>query len=164
MSVRRSIRDSLADRRLTLVLRFAVGALLIWASQGRLLDPQPLADAIDDYRILPLAVVNVTAVTLPWVELIAGLCLIAGLGTPGAGLATAALAVVYTCAVSSALVRGLDIGCGCFGGGSETLSWSDLWLRLALFVAGVQITLAARFVDWPLMAVDRRARRSPGAT
>jgi putative oxidoreductase len=150
----------LADPRLTLAFRLAAGALLIYASYDKLLDPQPFADAIDDYRILPLALVHLTAVTLPWVELVAGFCLIAGLATSGAGLVTAALAVVYAGALSSALVRGLEIGCGCFAAGSNApLTWSDLWLRLALLAAGVQIAVTAHAIDWPLCTLNRAARR-----
>ena len=155
----------LVDPRLTLALRLSAGAVLIYASYDKLLGAQAFADAVDDYRILPLALVNLTAVVLPWVELVTGLCLIAGLGTPGAGLVTTALAAVYCGALTSALLRGLDIGCGCFGGGGDALlAWSDLWLRLALLAAGVQIAVAARFVDQPLAALSRRARRGPRAT
>ena len=160
MSAGRGIARRFSDRRLTLALRLAAGVLLVYASYDKLLDPQPFADAVDDYRILPLALVNLTAVVLPWVELVAGLCLIAGLGTPGAGLVTAVLAAVYTGALSSALLRGLEIGCGCFAAGAgDPLTWSDLWLRLALFAAGVQIAVAARVVDWPLAALSGPARR-----
>jgi uncharacterized membrane protein YphA (DoxX/SURF4 family) len=164
VSAARSFGRLLGDRRLTLVLRLAAGAVLVYASFDTLLDPQPFADAIDDYRILPLGLVNATAIVLPWVELVTGICLIAGLWTPGAGLVTAALAAVYTGALTSALLRGLEIGCGCFGGGGETLSWTDLWLRLALLAAGVQILATARFFDWPLAAVSSRASRGRRAT
>jgi len=159
MSGGAGLRGRLTDRRVTLVLRWGAGALLVWASRERLFDPQPLADAIDDYRLLPLEAVNILAVVLPWVELVTGLCLIAGLATSGAGLMTTALAVVYVGAMTSALARGLDIGCGCFGGRGETLSWTDLWLRLALFAAGVQITFVAHPLDTPLAAVISRCRR-----
>jgi putative oxidoreductase len=154
----------LGDRRLTLVLRLAAGAVLVYASLATLLDPQPFADAIDDYRILPLGLVNATAIVLPWVELVTGFCLIVGLWTPGAGLMTVAMAAVYTGALTSALLRGLEIGCGCFGDGGGTLSWPDLWLRLALLAAGLQVLATARFLDWPLAALSARASRGRRAT
>lgn len=154
------IGSRLTDRRVAIVLRFAVAAVLVYASYDKLFDPQPFADAIDDYRILPLALVNLTAIILPWVELITGLFLIAGLWAPGAGLVTAALAAVYTGALTSALLRGLEIGCGCFGSEDEApLSLSDLWLRLALLAAGILIVATARFVDWPLSALRRPGAR-----
>ena len=168
MSAGRDITRRLLDSRLTLALRLAAGVLLIYASYDKLLDPQPFADAVDDYRILPLALVDFTAVVLPWVELVAGLCLITGLGTPGAGLVAAVLAAVYTGALVSALLRGLEIGCGCFAADTGAqLGWSDLWLRLALLAAGVQIAVAARVIDWPLSALRgpaRRRRRATGPT
>lgn len=162
MTAARDVARRLVHPWLTLALRLSAGAVLIYASYDKLLDPQAFADAVDDYRILPLALVNLAAVVLPWVELVTGLCLLTGLGAPGAGLVTAALTAVYTGALTSALLRGLAIGCGCFAGGGESLlSWSDVWLRLALLAVGVQITVAARFVEWPLSALNRPARRGP---
>ncbi len=164
MSVARRAASRLVDPRLTLALRLSAGALLIYASYDKLLGAQAFADAVDDYRILPLALVNLTAVALPWVELVTGLCLIAGLATPGAGLVTAALAAVYCGALTSALLRGLEIGCGCFAAGEGALlTWSDLWLRLALLAAGVQVAAAARFIDRPLAALGGPAGRAPRA-
>jgi len=165
VSAARRVARRLVDPRLTLALRLTAGAVLIYASYDKLLAAQAFADAVDDYRILPLALVNLTAVALPWVELVTGLCLIAGLGTPGAGLVTAALAAVYCGALTSALLRGLEIGCGCFAAGEGALlTWSDLWLRLALLAAGLQVLATARFLDWPLAALSSRASRSRRAT
>ncbi|RPI32478.1 MAG: hypothetical protein EHM52_00240, partial [Actinomycetota bacterium] len=106
----------LLGRRLTLACRFVVGTLFVYASYDTVLDPQPLADAIDDYRILPLALVNLVALTLPWVEMLTGLCLLGGLGVPGAGAVASGLAATYSIAIASVLMRGLDLDCGCFGG------------------------------------------------
>ena len=160
MTSGRGNRNWPTDRRVALVLRLAAGAVLVYASRDKLLDPQPFADAIDDYRVLPLAVVNLSAIVVPWVELIAGSCLIVGLWAPGAGLVTAALAAFYTGALTSALLRGLEIDCGCFGSrGEAPLSFSDLWLRIALLAAGLLIAASARFVDWPLSTLVRSATR-----
>ena len=164
MSLGHGIRRYLLDRRVALVFRFAAGGLLIAASYDKLLDPQPFADAVDDYRILPFALVGLVAVVLPWVELVTGVCLILGLGAPGAGLVAAALAAVYTGAIAAALLRGLEIGCGCFGRWDAPLSWSDLWLRLALLAAGVQIALATRILEWPAATLRPRAKRDPRTT
>jgi putative oxidoreductase len=158
------VRRLVADPRLTLVLRLAVGAVFLYASARRLFDPLPLADAIDDYRILPAAAVNVVAVTLPWIELLTGLCLVFGIGTSGAGLVASLLAGTYLVAMASALARGLDIGCGCFGDGGEALAWHDLWLRAALCLAGAQIAATARLIDWPLAALRPPASSRPDAT
>jgi hypothetical protein len=138
--------------------------VLLYASYDKLLAPQPFADAIDNYRMLPFALVNLTAIVLPWVELVTGICLLLGVATAGAGVLTAAMAAVFTGALASALARGLEIGCGCFGGASSTVAWHDIWLRLALFAFGVQIAWAARLVDWPLSLLSRssRGRRATG--
>jgi uncharacterized membrane protein YphA (DoxX/SURF4 family) len=154
----------LADPRLTFALRVLAGVLLVYASHAKLFDPQPFADAVDDYRILPLALVDFTAIVLPWIEFVTGICLLLGLATAGAGLVTAAMAVVFTGALASALARGLEIGCGCFAGASSTVSWHDLWLRLVLLAFGIQIARRGNLVDWPasLLRPSSRGRRARG--
>jgi putative oxidoreductase len=147
----------LLDPRLTLALRLAVGAVFVAASVDRLFDPQPFADAIDDYRILPTGAVDLVAVTLPWIEFLTGLCLLIGVATPGAGLVAATLAGTYLLAIASALARGLEIGCGCFADGGGTLAWRDLWLRAAICLAGAQIAASARALDWPARLLRRPA-------
>lgn len=155
---------TLADPRLTLALRVLAGALLVYASHDKLFDPQPFADAVDNYRILPLALVDFTAIVLPWVELVTGVCLLLGLATAGAGLLTAAMAAVFTGALASALARGLQIGCGCFGAASSPVARHDLLLRLALLACGIQIAWRGNLVDWPacLLRPRSRGRRARG--
>lgn len=147
------------SRRLAFALRLFVGVVLIYASHDKLGNPQAFADAIGNYRILPDSLVNLAAVTLPWLELFTGLALILGLAAPGAGLVASGLFAVFTAALVSAIARGLDIECGCFKleAGSR-ISYSDIWLRAGLLVASVQIMLASTFTDWPL-AWFTRARK-----
>lgn len=62
----------------------------------------------------PLAA-NLVAVTLPWVELLAGLLLLCGVWRREAALVVALLLAVFVAAVGSAVARGIDLeNCGCF--------------------------------------------------
>ena len=54
------------------------------------------------------------AMVLPWVELLAGVCLVGGVFVGGALLASTAMGVLFTYVLASALWRHLDISCGCF--------------------------------------------------
>lgn len=79
---------------------------------------------------LPPLVANLVAVTLPWVELLAGLLLLAGVWRREAALVVALLLVVFVLAVGSTLVRGIDIqNCGCFSLGA---AGREAGLRLVL--------------------------------
>jgi uncharacterized membrane protein YphA (DoxX/SURF4 family) len=55
-----------------------------------------------------------TATVLPPLELLCGLSLILGLYPRGSTLITSVMLIVFTIMVTSALLRGLDISCGCF--------------------------------------------------
>jgi uncharacterized membrane protein YphA (DoxX/SURF4 family) len=108
------------------VLGVALGAVFVYASLDKIAKPRDFARIVYHYQLIgpsehigPLAP-NLLAVTLPWVELVAGVLLITGVWRREAAIVTAAMLVVFVVAVGSALVRGIDIeNCGCFTVGAE---------------------------------------------
>lgn len=98
-----------------ILLRVVVGGVMVFAGWVKLFDMPGLASEINNYRILPEAWINFFAIILPPIELIAGLFLIFGIWMGGALAVTTGLLAVFTIAVQSAIMRGLDIECGCFG-------------------------------------------------
>lgn len=96
------------------LLRIGLGVLFIAAALPKLHDPYGFAKSISNYHILPLVLERVLALVLPVLELTVGVCLLVGIFDAGASLLVMLLMVVFTTAVGSALVRGLDISCGCF--------------------------------------------------
>ncbi|RJP30576.1 MAG: DoxX family membrane protein [Candidatus Omnitrophota bacterium] len=97
----------------TLLLRVFLGLIFVYSGYSKLIDLAEMANDIDNYRILPTASVNVIAIILPPVELITGFCLIFGLFLDGALMITTSMLVVFCIAIESAVLRGLDIECGC---------------------------------------------------
>jgi len=73
--------------------------------------------AVRAYDVLPKAGVTLVAGILPWLEIVLGLLLLAGLATRVVAVASAGLLVVFIAGVVQAWARGLSIDCGCFGGG-----------------------------------------------
>jgi uncharacterized membrane protein YphA (DoxX/SURF4 family) len=106
-----------------LCFRLFLGIMFAYAAITKIQDPAGFAQAIANYRILPLWGVNGAAILLPWVELLAGACLISGLLLPGGSLLIAGLLLVFAVALGIDLWRGLDISCGCFGASSGTVTW-----------------------------------------
>ncbi len=96
------------------ILRVLLGGVFLYASYDKILNPAAFSLAVYNYQILPDAWVNLTAVTLPWLELLLGLCLVAGVWLPGAMLITTGLLASFTAALIFNLTRGLDVHCGCF--------------------------------------------------
>jgi uncharacterized membrane protein YphA (DoxX/SURF4 family) len=64
--------------------------------------------------MVPLPLVHLFAIALPWVELVAGLCLLNGFKTHSSNIVIFLLTCMFTVGVISAMARGIDIHCGCF--------------------------------------------------
>jgi uncharacterized membrane protein YphA (DoxX/SURF4 family) len=101
------------------MIRLILAAVFIVAGSVKIADPQGFATNIDNYRILPYPLVTVTAIVLPWLEVLLGVALLVGIWIRGASLWVVILNAIFLVAISSALIRGLDIECGCFSTGGE---------------------------------------------
>lgn len=104
--------------RLACLLRFLCGGLFVVAGVLKAFDPAQFAADIDHYHLLPYFAVAPLALYLPWLELICGFAAMAGAARRGALVLLLGLTVIFTFAVASAWMRGLDINCGCFGAAS----------------------------------------------
>jgi len=61
------------------------------------------------------------AVTLPWVEWFCGILLVLGVFVRSVSALTTLLLFVFLAGMTSALWRGLEIHCGCFGSPQENV-------------------------------------------
>jgi uncharacterized membrane protein YphA (DoxX/SURF4 family) len=122
-------------RILALLLRLGLGAVFVAASVPKILDPAGFSRNVFHYDILPVGLVNVVAILLPWVELCVGVCLIVGFRVRGAALVAIGSLVIFTAAMASALARGLNIDCGCFKTSGTPLGPERLVGDVGLLVA-----------------------------
>lgn len=102
-----------------LVARLVVGGVWIAAGVLKMPDPAESVRAVRAYQLLPEAVVPAVGYTLPALEILVGACLVVGLLTRWNALVSALLLVAFVVGIASAWARGLQIECGCFGGGGE---------------------------------------------
>jgi len=107
-------RDALAHPWLTVRVQIALGVFFVIASLPKIVDPPSFAHMIYNYRILPGPLVNIMALTMPWIELLSGLALILGIWKEAARTIIAAMLAVFIVAISINLLRGNAIDCGCF--------------------------------------------------
>lgn len=128
---------------ITFTARIFLGSIFIWAAVGKIADPQAFANAIHHYRVVPPIIVNPVAVVLPWLELFCGLCLLAGLWMRASALWLSLMALVFTGLVGTALYRGIDITCGCFGAdeAAQKIGLGKLAQNIALFVSSIWISM-----------------------
>jgi uncharacterized membrane protein YphA (DoxX/SURF4 family) len=97
-----------------LICRLILGAVFIYASLDKIMNPDDFATAIGNYHVLPLGLENLLALVLPWIEMLTGLCLIIGVMVDGATILIILMNIVFIFAISQALARGISIECGCF--------------------------------------------------
>jgi rhodanese-related sulfurtransferase len=117
--------------------RLIMAGIFIYASIEKIAHPAAFAKDVYNYQILPDALINLTALVLPWLELLLGLGLLAGIWLPGAVLLVNGLLLVFLAAFVFNLARGLDVDCGCFGAGGVGPPMATHWylLRDAGFLA-----------------------------
>jgi uncharacterized membrane protein YphA (DoxX/SURF4 family) len=109
------------------VFRFTLGVVFVYASVGKILDPKAFAENLLDYHIFSSATfVRYLAVTLPWVEWFCGIFLILGVFVRSISILTSSMLAVFIVAMISAMIRGLEINCGCFGSTHEVIGASTL--------------------------------------
>ncbi|MDX6235161.1 MAG: hypothetical protein QOH68_4328 [Nocardioidaceae bacterium] len=109
--------DGRALAWLGLLARLVTGGVWIVAGALKVTDPAASIAAVRAYELLPGSLVEPVGVALPAVELVVGLALVLGVFTRGAALVSALLFVAFVVGISSVWTRGIEIDCGCFGGG-----------------------------------------------
>lgn len=114
------MNNLLKNKYLLFLYRVIVGFVFIYAGILKISDPVGFSDTINNYDLLPLSFVNFFAITLPWIEVVAGLFLLFGISVKENSLIISVMLVVFILAIVISLGRGLNIECGCFGTSSGT--------------------------------------------
>ena len=108
------MKSPFSNTLVILLVRIFLGGLFVTASLDKITDPQAFANSILQYKVVGSTLAMCTATILPSLELLCGLSLIIGLYPRGCALLITIMLVGFTILVASALLRGLDISCGCF--------------------------------------------------
>jgi putative oxidoreductase len=137
----------LLGRWLALAFRLYLGGVFVYASVYKIGYAAEFAETIASYQIVPALGVNAVALALPWLELICGAMLVAGVRVRTVSAILAALLVVFCLAVTVNLLRETPIDCGCFHTLDERMTWLTLvrdlaWLGMAIHVYFFDSTLA----------------------
>ncbi len=126
---------------LAVPVRLYLGGLLVFAALYKIARPYDFALAVATYQILPLSLVNLFAILVPWVEIGLGAALVLGLWARAASAAAGGLLAVFVAAIASAMLRGLHLSCGCFASqeaageiGVATLLRDLAWIALCSYV------------------------------
>ncbi len=137
------------NRWILLVFRFIVGGVFIWAGALKAADPLDFAQTIKNYQAFPHNLIFIIAVVLPWVEILSGAGLIAGVLKRSSAFILAVLLAGFIALVGSAVVRGIDTACGCFGSLSSKADLSLMGMDAVLLFMALNVLLAKRPQKWP---------------
>ena len=99
------------------VARLIPGVVWIWAGGAKLHNPYASAQAVRAYQILPWRVADIVGHVLPAVEVVVGVALILGVLSRFVGAVSSLLLLAFVIGIASVWARGIEIDCGCFGGG-----------------------------------------------
>ena len=103
-------------------LRVFIGGYFLYAALPKISEPLAFATSIGHYGLMPYWMVNAYALIIPWLELLVGGCLVVGYRVRTNAVLAGIMLVMFTFAVTWAVVWGLQIDCGCFGAdNSETV-------------------------------------------
>ena len=111
---------------LIVLIRFLLGAIFIYASYDKILDPGKFARDIDNYHIVNMGFENLIALIIPWLELFIGIGLIAGLMVDGASIISGGLMALFILFIFQATLRGFNIECGCGLKEGEMVGWNKI--------------------------------------
>jgi rhodanese-related sulfurtransferase len=129
-----------------IIIRLVLGGILLYASIGKVTHAEEFATAMANYRMLPSSLIFLSSLIIPWLELILGILLVTGIYPSTSAFMTAVLFLVFTVATAQAIVRGIDISCGCFdlSGSGGKIDSITLVRNLLLFSGAIIIMRGPR--------------------
>ncbi len=104
----------LSNKYLHIILRILLAMVFIITGISKIVIPIDFAKNISNYDMLPNFLVNIVAIVLPWIELISGLMLLLGIRIKANTILMIIMLLIFNIAICTAMVRGLDIDCGCY--------------------------------------------------
>ena len=136
----------ISDPRLRSLARILIGTIFIAAAVDKIANPDAFAKSINNFHLLPYEALNIPALILPWVELLTGAMLLFKIKEKASAFLISGMLVVFIIAILTAIARGYNIDCGCFGESSPAaaaevtkVGWAKVledarWLVASLFI------------------------------
>ena len=141
---------------IAIITRLFLGFLFLYSALDKILYPAKFAEVIYNYRLLPVELLNICAMIVPWIEITIGITLLLGVWVTASALLLSGLTIVFIGLLLSAIVRGLNIECGCFSLDAEgsLVSWKRIFEDVLILIGGIyliwyQIKKQARLESQP---------------
>jgi putative oxidoreductase len=126
------------NKYLLLTARIILAVVFIFSGIQKISEPAAFAESIMNYKLIPDVLINISSITLPWIELTAGVLLLFGVAVKENAAIISALLGIFIIAIGISVARGLNIDCGCFGtAGGSKVGFGKIGENLLLFGLGV---------------------------
>ncbi len=112
---------------LVFIIKVVLGVTFIYASYHKIEDPAGFAKILYGYSLFPSSGINIMAITIPFIELVAGFSLIMGLFPKSALLIINTLLLFFILAIGFNLLRGHQFDCGCFSSSEQNLVMTNIF-------------------------------------
>jgi len=142
-----------------LIARLILGGVLFAAGFLKINKPDISQMAVRSYEMLPVSIANLLGLILPPVEMALGALLVLGVLTRVVAALGGFTMFIFIIAITQAWARGLNIDCGCFGGGGTVAAEDTRYLQEILRDLGL-VFLAAYLVRYPFtkFSIDKKPR------
>jgi uncharacterized membrane protein YphA (DoxX/SURF4 family) len=144
-----------------LVCRLTLGGVLFVAGYLKVDKLEVSQMAVRSYELLPIPIANFLGQTLPFFEVVIGLLLIVGAATRAVAALGGFTMFIFIIAIAQAWARGLNIDCGCFGGGGAVAPGETRYLQEILRDAGL-VAMALFLIRYPVskFSIDKAPKQS----
>jgi len=155
-----------------LVMRLLLGGMFIWMGYQKIGHPIEFLKQVHLYHMLPqepAVFLNGTAIVLPWLEVVCGVALVAGIFVRGAVALIAIMLVVFTPAIflramavhtaDGTAFFDIKFDCGC--GAGEVLVWQKLLENTGLWLAALLLLFSRSRRFCLELWLSRRSLESP---
>ena len=144
-----------------LVCRLTLGGVLFVAGYLKVDKLEVSQMAVRSYELLPIPLANFLGQTLPLFEVVIGLLLIVGAATRAVAVLGGFTMFIFIIAIAQAWARGLNIDCGCFGGGGTVAPGETRYLQEILRDAGL-VAMALFLIRYPVskFSIDKAPKQS----
>jgi hypothetical protein len=133
-----------AAGRAQAIVRWVLGAVFLLAGALKIAHPGDFHSDLLAYEVdLPDGLFRWIAITVPWLEVVCGGALLAEFWPETVRFLAVGLCLIFVLMLGQAVLRGLDLNCGCFGRGA-----SDWYNRPIAALGRAVLLLAAAGWLW----------------
>ncbi|GEM_PF-632656 len=129
------------------IIRLFLAFLFIYAALTKIYLPVDFANAIDSYQIVPNWLINFFAIVIPWFELFIAFGILFKYKYKENLLLYSFLMMIFSTFIVIAMLKGLDIECGCFGENSTKVGLKKLIENIGIIILSLFLLIQQVYFD-----------------